>query len=271
MNCFKAAVFDLDDTLLHDDLSLSDYTIKIFHRLTDSGFHLIPASGRSQMSMKPFLSKFHHISIYISCNGAEIWDGTTDLLLHQETFSKEIGKEIAEFGKEHHVYAQTYHGDKFYFNEHSVYAEQYSSASMLTGEYVGDLSEFINEPRSKILMMADEKKIALMLNEAQERFKNRVSVTSSKPHFLEFNPLNATKGIALSIAARRLDISPNEMIAFGDSLNDMSMLKKAGRSVAVSNARAIVKESCDEVCGSNELDGVAHYLEDRILNKGGIF
>jgi hypothetical protein len=263
----KAVVFDLDDTLLHDDLSISPFTVQTMLEAQRSGMHVIAASGRAQMSMKPFVDRLGSLSVYIACNGAEIRSAENDELIHGEFFSAQTAREIASFGAEHHVYAQTYDGSHFYYNEHSEYAERYAAASVLTGVYVGDLRTFIREERNKILMMADERKIADMLQEARARFRGRVSVTCSKPYFLEFNPLRATKGIALEYAASLLGFSLAETIAFGDSLNDLPMLETAGWSVAVSNARREVREQCDDVCGTNGEDGVAHYLSERVLNR----
>ena len=263
----KAAAFDLDDTLLRDDRSISAYTIQTFRRLRDAGFFLIAASGRAQLSMKPFLDQLDCICLYIACNGGEIYDGSTHALLSAETFSAELAREIASFGAEYDCYAHTYAGDSFYFNKYGEYANRYAASSLLKGVYVGDLQTFIHEPRNKILMVADEDQIRRMLEEAQKRFAGRLSVTCSKPYFLEFNPLNATKGIALSSAARRLGIRTEEIVAFGDSLNDLSMLQSAGRSVVVTNGREDVKALCDEVCAANEEDGVARWLAEHILGE----
>ena len=104
-----------------------------------------------------------------------------------------------------------------------------------------------------------------MLVEARGRFAGRASVTCSKPYFLEFNPPRATKGIALGFAADYLGIGIEEIVAFGDSLNDLPMLQAAGRSVAVANGRPDVKPLCDEICLSNQEDGVARYLAGHFL------
>lgn len=261
----RAAAFDLDDTLLRDDLSISAYTKDVFRRLHEAGFLLIAASGRSEKSILPFVEDLGCICLYIACNGAEIYDGPTRRLLHSESFSADLAREIAAFGAEYDCYAQTYAGDRFFFNQYSEYAERYARASMLKGVYVGDLREFIREPRSKILMMAEEGQIARMLAEARGRFAGRASVTCSKPYFLEFNPPHATKGIALEFAARVLGLRTEEIVAFGDSLNDLPMLQAAGRSVVVANGRPDVKALCGEICLSNQEDGVARYLSDHFL------
>ena len=267
MNRLIAAAFDLDDTLLRDDLSISPYTVDVFHRLHASGFLFIAASGRTSMSMKSFVDELGCVSLCISCNGAEIWDPASGRVLSREMFSAELGREIAAFGNEYGCYAQTYSDEMFFFNEYSEYSDRYAAASRLPGKYVGNLVDFIREPRSKILMMANEEKIAAMLSVASERFENRASVTCSKPYFLEFNPIAATKGLALEKAAALLGIPLSGIAAFGDSLNDLPMMKAAGCPVAVQNARPEVRAFCGECCASNQEDGVARYLASKVLKE----
>lgn len=261
----KIISFDMDDTLLHDDLSISDYTLHVLKKLYQRGYFIVPASGRAQKSILPFVEKIGCVQYYISCNGAEVWDGTSHSLVSRETFSTELGKKIAAFGKKHGCYSQTYDGEYFYYSEQSHWADMYAAASMLRGQFVGDLENYINEPRAKILMMADAEKITVMLHEARELFKDQVSVTCSKPYFLEFNPLKATKGNALKIVADLCSVGMDDVCAFGDSLNDLSMLQTAGYGVAVKNARDDVKTQCKYHCLSNNEDGVAHFLDEMFL------
>ena len=267
MNFIKAAAFDLDDTLLRDDLSISPYTLNVFRRLHSTGFRFVAASGRTLMSMKPFTDLLGCVSLCIACNGALIWDPADGKVLHRETFSTDLCHEIVRFGNEFGCYQQTYSDDRFYFNEVSEYSRRYAAASMLPGECVGNLIGFIREPRSKILMMAEEETIARMLVLARDRFRGLASVTCSKPYFLEFNPLTATKGIALRKTADLLGLLPEDFAVFGDSLNDLPMLQIAGSSVAVSNSRPEVLSACDAVCRSNQEDGVARYLAENILKE----
>ena len=256
----RGVTFDLDDTLLRDDLSVSPFTVQVMRILSARGVAVMPASGRAFMSIKPFVDLLDCSALYSTCNGAQIWDGATHQLLREEAFPVALAHEIAAFGKEHGCYAQTYDNLRFYYNEHSVWEERYAASSMMDGVFVGDLEQYIREPRSKILMMAEPEKIASMLAEARTRFSGRASATCPKPYFLEFNPLTATKGIALEAEARMLGFAPENVMAFGDSLNDLSMLAAAGWSVAVANGREEVRAQCCAVCEDNNHDGVARYL-----------
>lgn len=261
MKTLKAVAFDLDDTLLRDDLSISDYTVSVLRRLRDQGVRIIPASGRSRPSMLPFVEQIGCADLYIACNGAEIWNAKDHSLIRRETFPLETARRIIAFGQEHGCYTQTYDDARFYFNRHCHYADAYAASSMLKGEYVADLAAFVHDPSFKFLMMDDTEKIAALLPVAQEAFAGEASVTCSKPWFLEFNPPRATKGIALGDVLAGFGIPPSEAAAFGDSLNDWSMLSLCGLSVCVANARPELLSRCGAVCPSNQEDGVARYLE----------
>ena len=133
---------------------------------------------------------------------------------------------------------------------------------------MGDLEAYIARPTPKILMMDDPTRIAALMAEAREAFGDRVSLTCSKPYFLEVNPPRATKGNALCWCANHFGFSMERLLAFGDSLNDLSMLLAAGRGVAVQNAREDVRARIATVCGSNQQDGVAHYIDQYVLSGG---
>lgn len=264
----KAIIFDLDDTLLRDDLTISQRTLDTLRRASERGIHIIPASGRARDSMKPFVEQIGCAALYVSCNGAEIWSPKHELLL-REVLDVPLAQEIARFGKANACYAQTYDEHRFYYNERGAWADSYAKSSMLSGVCVGDLEQYLTASTTKILMMAEEKKIARMLQEARVQFAGRVSVTCSKPYFLEFNPMLATKGQALKRCGDLLGFTPQEAVAFGDSLNDLSMLQAAGCGVAMGNARPDVKALIPTHCPSNMEDGVAQWVEQHVLSSKG--
>lgn len=256
----EAVAFDLDDTLLRDDRTISGRTLAVLRRAAAQGVRILPASGRALDSMWPFVEQMGCANALISCNGAEIWDARRNLLVRRE-FPGADAEEIVAFARARGSYAQTYAGAHFYYLIENHFAADYAASSMLTGFYTPELEAFLAaHPSSKILMMDEPEKIARMLAEAREQFAGRASVTCSKPYFLEFNPPLATKGIALAACAERLGFSLEKTAAFGDSLNDLSMLESAGIGVAVANAREDVRARVGRVCGSNEEDGPARWI-----------
>ena len=264
----EAIVFDLDDTLLRDDRTVSAFTTETLREAASRGIRIIPASGRARDSMRPVVELLGCACCYIACNGAEVWSADHRLLLRR-LFPEETALRIAAFGRRHGVYMQTYDSTHFYYNEESQWARSYAAASMLSGFLTPEMEDFIREhPTSKVLMMAETEKIAAMLEEARNQFGAEASVTCSKPYFLEFNPPGATKGDALRWCAEQIGFRMEAAVAFGDSLNDLSMLQAAGTGVAMGNAWESVRAVIPEHCPGNNEDGVAVYIRRRLAEEG---
>lgn len=260
----RAIAFDLDDTLLRSDLTVSDYTVDVLRRAADRGIIILPASGRTRDSMFPTVQRIGCADAFISCNGADVWTPDRELIM-QELLPVALAHEVARYAADRGVYCQTYSPSRFYFSVDNEYAVSYANSSSLEGEFVGDLTAFIQTPVTKLLMMDTPEKIAALYEEAKTIFAGRASMTCSKPYFLESNPLKATKGNALKWCADHFGFRMDELLTFGDSLNDVSMLAAAGIGVAMGNAREDVKAMGFPVCLTNDEDGVARYIEEYIL------
>ncbi|MEO0492747.1 MAG: Cof-type HAD-IIB family hydrolase [Actinomycetota bacterium] len=95
-------------------------------------------------------------------------------------------------------------------------------------------------------------------------FGDDTHVTSSGIDFVEATPPGGHKGAALARLCAELDIVAEEVVAFGDNLNDLTMIEWAGRGIAMGNAEEAVKDVADEVTSANVDFGVARILEELI-------
>ena len=92
-----------------------------------------------------------------------------------------------------------------------------------------------------------------------------IALTSSQTYNIELNAAAASKGNALTILCRHLNIDIQKTMAFGDGGNDISMLLAAGYAVAMANGTDEIKAVADYVTQSNDEDGVARAIEKLIL------
>ena len=99
----------------------------------------------------------------------------------------------------------------------------------------------------------------------QENFGDRLTVTNSKPTYLEMVNPQANKGAALAYLAEKLDIKQEEVMAIGDSNNDLDMIRYAGWGVAMGNAADKVKAAARFVTTRNDEDGVAEAVVKYVL------
>jgi len=257
----------LDDTLLNDDRQISAYSLSVLRRAMDKGIRVILASGRAGASMRSYVDEVGSSAPYIACNGGEIIDPKGHRLMDGLMFTTEEAKACARFAEENHFYVHSYDGDIFYYAGEEVYGREYGYSSSLKGVHVDKLSEFISSPTPKLLCIGQPDSILILLEKARDRFGDTVSLSISKPIYLEMMPPGATKGNALKKLSAYEDISPETTMAFGDSLNDLTMLTWAKYGVAMENGRQEIKDTLSLVCPPNTRDGVARYIERHVLKE----
>lgn len=259
-------VTDMDDTLLDGSGRLSEYTLRVMHECTRRGVRVIPVSGRTYYSMRPYMLQLDTGMPYIGGNGSEIV-GADHRLIEQQTLDVELGKELCAYMLSEGCYAQVYREESFYFAEECEPARLYRNSSGMNGVPVGDLPAFLDFPTPKVLGVNTVEEVRRIMPLIQKRFEGRAVITMSKPIFLEAEPLNVSKGNALKrLAELRGDIVPERTLAFGDSLNGISLLAYTPNSVAMGNAREELKQTAAYVCRPNAEDGLARFVEEHVLN-----
>ena len=88
-----------------------------------------------------------------------------------------------------------------------------------------------------------------------------ITATGAMENNIEVNALGVNKGIGLLKLGELLGIKREEIMACGDGMNDLEMIREAGLGVAMANAVQEVKDAADFVTDSNEKDGVAKAIE----------
>ena len=129
---------------------------------------------------------------------------------------------------------------------------------------VDDLSEFVDFRLNKILTFADPDYLLENYQKMKEPFKDEFSCMFTSPFYFEFTAKGIDKAKALDAILRPIHIKPEEVIAFGDGQNDISILTYSGHGIAMENAVDELKEIADEITLSNENDGIAHTLYEKI-------
>jgi HAD superfamily hydrolase (TIGR01484 family) len=96
---------------------------------------------------------------------------------------------------------------------------------------------------------------------------NVFEISNSNEVNIEFNAFGINKASGVREIGKLLGIEMSEVIAMGDSFNDISMIRAAGLGVAMGNAQQAVKEAADEIAPRNDEDGVAAIIEKYLLGR----
>jgi hydroxymethylpyrimidine pyrophosphatase-like HAD family hydrolase len=130
------------------------------------------------------------------------------------------------------------------------------------GQLTVPRAEVLGQPCTKLLARHPEMTSDEMMRAARAVLGETVDVTFSSPDGLvEVAACGVSKASGLAEVAERLGVDAADVLAFGDMPNDLSMLRWAGRGVAMANAHPSLLDAADEVTASNADDGVATVLE----------
>ena len=125
---------------------------------------------------------------------------------------------------------------------------------------VDNLLDALEPHPTKLLMTGDPTDMIKAEEELVEILGEKMDIFRSAPFFLELVPKGIDKAQSLLRLLSKINLTPADLMAFGDGYNDLSMLKLAGVGVAMANAAPEVRADADYVTLSNEEDGVAEAL-----------
>ncbi len=262
----RAIVSDLDDTLLDSQHRLSERTERTLRRLIAQGVIVVLASGRSAASVRPYARQIGSPYPYVGFNGAHIVDGKTDRILHATEIDTDLAREALRWFEDRGIYAQYYLGDDWYYEKRCALSDEYGRSSGIEGKEAGmRLSDFVDAPAPKLLGMAEPSDVPGLIAASRAVFGDALSITTSKPYFIEVTSPLATKGNACQQLEKLIGIAPETTLCAGDSLNDLTMLRWSKLPVTVKNARDEVKAECWHTGDyTNNEDGLARLLDQLI-------
>jgi len=258
---------DLDDTLLRDDWTISPRVVKAIQKAKAQGVLMTIATGRMPISSRPYAEQLGLDVPMITYHGAMIQQVLSGEILFRRVIPSSLAAEIVRNVSERGVYAQVYLKDRVIAQDLNEWSQEYERIASVRIEQE-DLSTLLSqEPEGveKILLMAKESDLDQLAPLLRQLYGEKVHLTKSKPCFLEMTDYSVNKGVALAALAERFGIAQEDVMAIGDSFNDLEMIKYAGVGVAMGNARSEIREHADIVTATNEEDGVAEAIERYVL------
>ncbi|QHE60746.1 Cof-type HAD-IIB family hydrolase [Rossellomorea vietnamensis] len=242
----KLIALDMDGTLVNHEGEVSPENEQAIQRAKEKGIHVVLSTGRSLFTCRDISDELGRSLYLVTVNGGEIYDHEYNLV-DRIPLDIDLVKQLWALKEEHDVYfwSSTSQG---LFNSRKPFDQEIESYNWL--KFGFDIQD---DDVRKVMM--DE----LMKNEALE-------ITNSSPTNIEINPAGVNKAAALVKVCKWLDLSMDQVMAVGDSMNDIAMIREAGFGVAMGNAQEAVKEAADWVTGINTDHGVAQAI-DKVLKE----
>lgn len=267
---YKMIVTDLDDTLLNSEKKISPIDYDAIMKAQEAGIKFILCSGRPTFAMRELAKeiKAKEFGSYIlSFNGSIITDCKTNKNIFEASLEKEDLHLMYDFSKKYNTHILTYINDEIISETESEYIDVEVDLTKMNHKIVKSFKEYVNQGAVKCMLLAEPSYLKKVEAELKKEVGDKYSIAISKPFFLEITKLGIDKGVAVKKLADTLNIPIEEVIAVGDSFNDLPMLKAAGTSVAVDNAHLEIKKQVDFIVKSNNNGGMADLIDRFIFNK----
>lgn len=263
----RLIALDLDGTLLNSDKQLTPANAQALASAAGKGIEIVPATGRFFAGMPECIRALPFVRYAITINGAAVYDAQRSCDLVRQEIPLAQAVQIMQYLDTLPVIYDSYVDNWGYMTRQmQLRAAEFAP----NGHYLRMLRELrtpVDELKAflqargggvqKIQLFTYDKALRQqLLEQLPERFAG-LSVTSSVSNNIEINSAGANKGAALLALASALHIAPEETMAFGDGLNDVTMLRAAGVGVAMANGCAGAKQAADFVTASCDEDGVA--------------
>jgi len=270
MAAFKLLALDLDDTLLRTDLTISNRTRNLIKKLVSKGVVVVIATGRMPKAAEKFVKALglNKAPGYIICgNGTLIMNTKTKEVINEVKLPVKTALAAFDLVDAEGFAAQIYDDEHLLVSRRNEFSDADHKLTGLKQVVPPDFHALLaGKSAYKIVVPADP----MLLKPLEEILRNvmerKITLFTSKPYYLEILPPGCDKGTALEWLADKLNIKKEEIAAFGDSMNDESMLRRAGLGVAMCNGHEHLKENSRFVTRlSNDEDGVADFLESSRL------
>jgi Cof subfamily protein (haloacid dehalogenase superfamily) len=274
----KLIAIDLDGTLLNSANKISAENLKAIKAAQKEGIEVVVATGRAHFDVVEIFKDTGVKTWIIAANGATIHN-PEGVLFHSQPMENETAACVLQFLEQNHYYYEVFGRDAIYTPVSGrellnieidrvesanpdadraqllqAAAKQYSQTGFRFVESYKDILNQTGEIYNILAFSFHQEK----LDAGWEKFEDTENITlvTSAAHNFEIEHELASKGIALQKLSAHLGVELIDTAAIGDSMNDISMLEIAGKSIAMGNARPEIKAICKDITLTNDQDGV---------------
>lgn len=271
----KLIAFDLDGTLFDDSKRITPATKEILERAAGLGMEIVPATGRPFRGLLSEVQRLQGVHYVVTTNGGGVYEWGTGRCIHEDSMKLEQFLPLLERLEELDVMADAFVKGDSYITKRKVPLIEMIDTLEETKKYIRTTRTVVEDQVEALRERGDDIE-KLTINFASDTMGRRLDydevwkVLEDYPQFypvsggmqnIEVTAKGVSKASALHWLGGHLNIGWEEMIAFGDSGNDVDMLSAVGVGIAMGNAEQEAKDAADFVTLPNTEDGIVYALE----------
>lgn len=273
----RLAVFDIDGTLVDSRGQIPASTKFALKLLRESGVQLGLASGRPAFSAKEIISELEITAPSSFFSGALVINPVTNQELQAKYLESTEVLELLELARKQNLYFELYSTTNYFTdceNDYSKIHQQYGlpRPQSIQLEKILQHLDTTNLKLIKALSIAsNSEERERLLHYSQQLSNFSVGITPGSLHqgvtFLNITSRKANRSAVFDFILGQTNLRPEEVIAFGDGLQDLEFISRAGFGIALGNAQEELKQHAWMVTESVDNDGIFHAVKTILRNN----
>ncbi|MBO0980841.1 HAD family hydrolase [Microbacterium sp. SD291] len=262
---------DLDGTLLDSASAVSPRTRRALDAARARGVHVVPVTARQPIGLRAIAADAGFDDWALCGNGAYATHLGDGRMLFAEELPADTIRTLAEALRASVpglLFASVREGGETFVAQHGYAELSKLSDHKRDPRTMGgvELDHVLAAPSLKLVIRHPELAPSVLFDTLRDLGLSGFEATLSGAPFVEVMAEGVTKATGLARLCEHLEVERADVVAFGDALNDVEMLRWAGHGVAMAGAEDVVQDAADEIAPSNDDDGVAHVIE-RLLGR----
>ncbi|EFA81430.1 hypothetical protein PPL_05418 [Heterostelium album PN500] len=262
---FKVVASDLDGTLLSPTHDLTELAVETLKQLHQKGVHVILATGRNHVDVSGIRARVGIDAHIITSNGALV-ENVSGQVIISHTIEEELVHDLLDVVlDDKEILTNAYRADEWFMSQDYPGVKQYFPNSDFTYKLFDESKTISTDSVYKIFYVSrNQEKLLQLEKQLLEKYGNRAYICFSSPLSLEVMSPHVSKGNALEQVVELLGHTMQDVIAFGDSMNDLEMLSRVGKGMIMENGQQRLKDQLpnNQIIGSHEHDAVIHHLRE---------
>lgn len=268
----KMIAFDIDDTLLSSEGKILESTKRAVKLALKKGIKIVLCTGRPLAGVTHYLNELGVLGDdqYVVTNNGAIIESISGNIISKRVLDNASYRRLVKYSHDN--------GLKYYAldDNSNVYTDDrdinriavIQAYENRAGIYFRSPSELPNDFEvTKVAYVGEKEDLDAYENVVKSEFKDMCYVVRAGDWFLELMHKNVSKAAGLQDLSTKINISPDEIMAFGDEQNDIPMFKYVGNAVCMKNGSDKAKEYADYITDSNDNDGIAKAMDKFIFDK----
>lgn len=265
---YQAVAFDLDGTLLSSNATILESSKRTIQQVREKGIKIYFVTGRHHTAVRPYYAELDLDTPVVCCNGTYIYDFKNENPLVGNPLPAEVASDLINAAQAEGIHTAVYFQDAMTYEALNPHFEKFQkwvqSCPEAVRPNVHQVEKFQNEIDKgttvwKVLISDPD--LAKMQNFVKKLPLDQVSPEWSWVDRVDITSVGNSKGARLRELLKIEGIDPQNVIAFGDNFNDISMLETVGLGIAMGGSEEEVQQKAKKTIGSNNEDSIANELK----------